>query len=37
LIIYSAGPFWLRVLIAVGASVLFLVLVWWYYRHFWRR
>jgi len=37
LIIYSAGPLWLRVLIGIGAAVLFLVLAWRYYEHFWRR
>jgi hypothetical protein len=36
-IIYSAGPLWLRVLIAIGATVLFVVLAWQYYVHFWRR
>ena len=36
-IIYSAGPLWLRVLIAIGAAVLFVVLAWNYYTHFWRR
>jgi hypothetical protein len=36
-IIYSAGPLWLRVLIAIGAAVLFVVLAWSYYTHFWRR
>jgi hypothetical protein len=35
-IIYSAGPFWLRALIAFAALVLFAALVW-YYRQFWRR
>jgi hypothetical protein len=37
MIIYSDGPFWLRVLIAVGATVLFVALAWRYYVHFWRR
>lgn len=36
-IVYSDGPFWLRVLIAFGAAVLFGVLAWRYYEHFWRR
>jgi hypothetical protein len=36
-IIYSAGPFWLRVVIAAGALALFLFLAWWYYQRFWRR
>jgi hypothetical protein len=36
-IIYSDGPLWLRVLIAVGAAVLFGVLAWQYYVHFWRK
>jgi hypothetical protein len=37
LIIYSDGPLWVRVLIAFGAAVLFVVLAWNYYTHFWRR
>jgi hypothetical protein len=37
LFIYSGGPFWLRVLIAIGAAALFLVLAWRYYVHYWRR
>lgn len=37
LIIYAGGPLWVRVLIAFGATVLFLVLAWKYYTHFWRR
>jgi hypothetical protein len=37
LIIYSDGPLWLRVLIALGAAILFVVLAWRYYVHFWRR
>jgi hypothetical protein len=37
LIIYSDGPLWARVLIAFGAAVLFVVLAWRYYVHFWRR
>jgi hypothetical protein len=36
-IIYSDGPLWLRVLIAIGAAVLFVVLAWRYYVTFWRR
>jgi hypothetical protein len=36
-IFYSAGPLWLRALIAIGAVVLFAVLAWGYYVHFWRR
>jgi len=36
-IIYSGGPFWVRALIAFGAAVLFVVLAWSYYNHFWRR
>jgi len=38
-LIYSDGgwPLWLRVLIAVFAAVLFAVLAWRYYVHFWRR
>jgi hypothetical protein len=36
-IIYSDGPFWVRVLIAVGAAVLFAVLAWRYYKTFWKR
>jgi hypothetical protein len=35
-IIYSDGPFWVRVLIAIGAAALFVVLAWNYYVHFWR-
>jgi hypothetical protein len=37
LIIYSGGPLWVRVVIAVGAAALFVVLAWRYYVHFWRR
>jgi hypothetical protein len=37
LIIYSDGPVWVRVLIAIGAAALFGVLAWRYYVHFWRR
>jgi hypothetical protein len=37
LIIYSSGPLWLRVLIAIGAIALFVVLAWRYYVQFWRR
>ena len=37
MIIYSDGPLWLRVVIALGAAVLFVVLAWRYYHHFWRR
>jgi hypothetical protein len=37
LIIYSDGPLWARVLIAIGAATLFVVLAWKYYRDFWRR
>ncbi|MDT4915632.1 MAG: hypothetical protein QOH89_332 [Pseudonocardiales bacterium] len=37
MIIYSAGPFWLRALIAFGALVIFLFMARWYYDRFWRR
>ncbi|MDT4922795.1 MAG: hypothetical protein QOG01_508 [Pseudonocardiales bacterium] len=37
MIIYSDGPLWVRVLIAVGAVALFGVLAWRYYVHFWKR
>jgi hypothetical protein len=37
LIIYSDGPLWLRILIALGAAVLVVVLGWRYYDQFWRR
>jgi hypothetical protein len=36
-IIATVGPLWLRVLITIAAVVLFLVLAWRYYVHFWRR
>jgi hypothetical protein len=36
-IIYSDGPLWVRVLIAIGAVALFVVLAWTYYKQFWRR
>jgi hypothetical protein len=36
-IIYSDGPTWIRVLIAIGAAALFVVLAWRYYVQFWRR
>ena len=36
-IIYSDGPLWARALIAFGALILFGVLAWRYYTHFWRR
>jgi len=36
-IIYADGPLWLRALVAFGAAVLFVVLAWRYYDHFWRR
>jgi hypothetical protein len=34
-IIYSGGPFWLRVLIAIVALGLFAALAWRYYKHYW--
>jgi hypothetical protein len=36
-IIYSGGPFWVQVLVAIGATAIFVVLAWRYYKHFWRR
>ena len=32
-IVYSAGPTWLRVIIAIGAAALFLVMAWRFVRH----
>lgn len=37
MIIYSDGPLWVRILIASGATVLFVVLAWRYYVQFWKR
>lgn len=37
MIIYSGGPLWLRILIAIGALVLLVVLGWRYYVQFWKR
>lgn len=37
MIIYSGGPFWVRVLVAIVALAIFVVLAWRYYKHFWRR